>query len=274
MFVPLTHTGVKGWMFNLVCPGNAMSATHERLLLLKSATVNRNLGFDEVCNEKHVYIGYNNEQGWFGVSKGELEKLPLKPYVRYYSIAQEPEIQELFFKSYNVTPHWINCNFSWGTLDYTTGQWSGGVGLIQRDEVDYALHGYAGTYPRSKVAAFSPGTSYMPFHWLTRYPLKQTPLWNLTGLFTKGYNSQMSKLKLISFSNKKSMSKMHICEFFFQFVWTLTFCSILLVSVAFIISSRIYKNMYPKMKLCSNEVVLIPFRLVIRKNDQNDHEMQ
>ena len=25
------------------------------------------------------------------------------------------------------------------------------------------------------------------------------------------------------------------------------------------------------MKLCSNEVVLIPFRLVIRKNDQNNH---
>ena len=197
MFVPLTHTGVKGWIFNFVCPGNAMSATHERLLLLKSATVNRNLGFDEVCKEKHVYVGYNNEQGWFGVSKGKLEKLPLKTYVRYHSIAQEPEIQELFFKSYNITPHWINCNFTWGTLDYTTGQWSGGVGLIQRDEADYALHGYAGTYGRSKVAAFSPGTSYMPFHWLTRYPLKLAPVWNLIGLFTKGYNSQMSKLKLI-----------------------------------------------------------------------------
>ena len=64
---------------------------------------------------------------------------------------------------------------------------------------------------------------------------------------------------------------MHICESFSQFVWTLIFCSILLVSVAFIISSRIYKNIYPKMKLCSNEVVLIPFRLVIRKNDQNNH---
>ena len=38
------------------------------------------------------------------------------------------------------------------------------------------------------------------------------------------------------------------------------FCSILLVSVAFIISSRIYKKMYPEMKLNSEEVVLIPFR--------------
>ena len=61
MFVPLTHIGVKGWIFNLVCPGNAMSVYHEGLLLLKSATVNRNLGFGEVCNEKHVYVAYNND---------------------------------------------------------------------------------------------------------------------------------------------------------------------------------------------------------------------
>ena len=41
------------------------------------------------------------------------------------------------------------------------------------------------------------------------------------------------------------------------------FCSILLVSVAFIISSRIYKKMYPEMKLNSEEVVLIPLRYVL-----------
>ena len=43
----------------------------------------------------------------------------------------------------------------------------------------------------------------------------------------------------------------------------LIFCSILFVSVAFIISSRVYKKMYPEMKLNSEEVVLIPFRFVI-----------
>ena len=48
--------------------------------------------------------------------------------------------------------------------------------------------------------------------------------------------------------------------FFPQFVWMCIFCSILLVSVAFIISSRIYKKMYPGIKLNSEEVVLIPFR--------------
>ena len=65
MFVPLTHNGVKGWFFNLVCPGNAMSVSHERLLLLKNAAVNRNLSFDNVCVEKHVVVAYINYFGWF-----------------------------------------------------------------------------------------------------------------------------------------------------------------------------------------------------------------
>ena len=29
VFVPLTHDGVKGWIFNLVCPGNSMSVSHK-----------------------------------------------------------------------------------------------------------------------------------------------------------------------------------------------------------------------------------------------------
>ena len=57
---------------------------------------------------------------------------------------------------------------------------------------------------------------------------------------------------------------------FSQFVWMCIFCSILLVSVAFIVSSRIYKKMYPEMKLNSVELVLIPFRYVICE-EQNDH---
>ena len=202
MFVPLTHNGVKGWIFNLVCPGNAMSVYHEGLLLLKSATVNRYLGFGEMCYEKHVIVAYNNEPDIFEVSNitGMMVTSGLysvKPYVRYESIAWEWEIQAAFFKYNNITPHWINANYTWGTLNYTTGQWSGAVGLIQRDEADYAIWGFAGTYPRSKVAAFSPGTEYTPDYWLTRYPRELTPMWNLLGLFTKGYISQISKLNLI-----------------------------------------------------------------------------
>ena len=67
--VPLTNKGaLRGWIFDLVCPGNAMSVSHERLLLLKNATVNSNLGFNDVCNEKHVFVAYNNLPGVFEVS--------------------------------------------------------------------------------------------------------------------------------------------------------------------------------------------------------------
>ena len=175
-----------------------MSLYHEGLLLLKCASVNRNLGFGEVCKEKHVYVAYNNDWSVFEVSNITMEmvRYPVKPVVGYYYIAQEWEIQAAFFKYNNITPHWINCNFTWGLLNYTTGQWSGAVGLIQRDEADYAIAGFAGTHPRSKVAAFT-GIDYNPKHWLTRYPRELTPMWNLLGLFTKGYISQISKLNLI-----------------------------------------------------------------------------
>ena len=204
VFVPLTHDGVNGWGLKLVCPGNAMSINHERLLLVKNATVNRNLKFDDVCAEKQVYIAYNNEpmaisssDKVFEVSNitGEMVEYPVRPYLKTVSVAFEWEIQAAFFKNNNITPHWINCNFTWGSLNYTTGQWSGAAGLIQRDEADYAIFGFAGTYARSKVAAFSPGTEYEPQHWLTRYPVKLSPTWNLLGLFTKGSNSQISFLK-------------------------------------------------------------------------------
>ena len=184
---------MKGWVYKMVCPGYAMSVSHERLLLLKNTTVDKNVGFNEVCKEKHVSVAYNN--GWaFEVSDitGKMVRQPPNIAPRYLRvnkvIAWEYEIQEAFFKSNDITPHWINCNYDWGLLNQTTGQWSGAVGLIQRDEADYALPLFAGTHPRSEVAAFSPGTDYMPDHWLTRYPLKLTPMWNLLGLFTEGYN--------------------------------------------------------------------------------------
>ena len=64
--MPLTHTGDNGWIFNLVCPGNAHRKSHENLLLLKNATVNRNLGFDDVCKEKYAFVAYSNQEGLYG----------------------------------------------------------------------------------------------------------------------------------------------------------------------------------------------------------------
>ena len=155
--------------------------------MLKNATVNRNLGFGDVCKEKHVYVAYNNDQDIFEINNvtGEMVRYPVEPYVSYIPVSREWETQADFFKYHNITPHWINANFSWGTLNETTGQATGALGMIQRNEADYALRGFAVTYGRSKVAAFSPGRMFIPYYWLTRYPLELPPTWNLLRLFTK-----------------------------------------------------------------------------------------
>ena len=123
-----------------------MSVSHEKLLLLKNATVNWNLGFDNVCDEKHAIIAYNNEPDWFEVSNitGEMVEYPLSywKFGSYWNIAEEWEIQAVFFKTNNIQPTWLNANYTWGTLNYTTGQWSG-ASEIQRDEADYAIWGFA-----------------------------------------------------------------------------------------------------------------------------------
>ena len=77
VFAPLTRSGVNGWVFKLVCPGNAMSISHDRLLLLNNATVNNNFGFDHVCNEKHAYIAYNNFGILFELIDGRRMKMIL-----------------------------------------------------------------------------------------------------------------------------------------------------------------------------------------------------
>ena len=166
-----------------------MSVSNERLLLLKNATVNWNLGFDDVCEEKQVHVAYNNEPGAFEVRNitGEIVEYPVEPYVGYWKIAWEWEIQEAFFKTYNIKPIWLNGNYTWGWLDNVTNTWTGAVGMIERDEADYAICCFAGTYGRSKVSAFSP-TDYNPFHMLTRYPLEMSPTWNLFGIFTKAFH--------------------------------------------------------------------------------------
>ena len=77
-----------------------MSVSHKKLLLLKNATVNWNSGFDDVCKEKHVYVAYNNEPPEvFEVSNitGKMVEYPVAPYVGYYNVAYEWELQAVFF---------------------------------------------------------------------------------------------------------------------------------------------------------------------------------
>ena len=150
-----------------------------------------------MCNKKHVNVAYNNDPGVFEVSNitGDIVKYPVRNYAMLsINVAWDWEIQEAFFETYNIKPTWINANYTWGVLNYTTGLWSGAIGMIHRDEADYALFCFGVTHEISEVSAFSPGTDFLPTYWLTRYPLELPPPWNLLGLFTKGYISQLSFL--------------------------------------------------------------------------------
>ena len=205
VFVPLSHDGDKGWIFKLVCPGNAMSVSHERLLLLKNATKKGTLGFDDVCGEKRANVAYFNEPGLFEVNnitfemvKGE--KYPVYPAVGFYYIAWEWETQEAFFKYNNITPQWFNVydyiwetNETWGRCN----EWKLGAYFIQRGVADYAVpaYGFQDTY--CPMATFSPSTNYAPYYWLTRYPLEHPPTWNLLRLFTKGSTNKHINIKTI-----------------------------------------------------------------------------
>ena len=90
VIVPLTHDGARGWIFDLVCPGYAMSVSYKRLLLLKNATVNWNSGFHDVCKEKQVIVAYNHEPDVFEVNSitGQMVQYPLNTQMRYKSMAE------------------------------------------------------------------------------------------------------------------------------------------------------------------------------------------
>ena len=193
----------------MVCPGYALSVPHNRLLLLKNATVNGNSGFDNVCKDKQVSIAYNEINSgantfwvkWDEENNRQLEEMwvdeengyPVRPWVKLEpkNIAWVWEIQAVFFETNNIRPQWHWAFYDRGTLNYTTGQWSGNVGLIQRDEVDYAIYNFGLTHAISKMATFSPVTLYGPQYLWTRYLQELPPTWNLIGLFTKGYKSQI-----------------------------------------------------------------------------------
>ena len=147
---------------------------------------------------------YFNGTEWvdfvYGGEWREKEKLEdvretrLQKYVRTEpkNVAHKYEIQAEFFKRNNIRPQWHWAKYEWGTLNEATGQWDGGVGLIQRDEVDYALmkDEFKPSKTNSKVVTYSSVVGYGHSYLWTRTLQELHPRWNLIGLFTKGYKSQ------------------------------------------------------------------------------------
>ena len=241
MFVPISHDGFKGWVFKFVCPGNAMSITHEQLLMLKNATVN--LGFNELC-PIHVYIGLGRDHGQFYIDwywdwdweneewKIEyymLEYPPIEVSDEYSQRSWDWEIQAQFFKSNNITPHWFG-DTSLVSLVESQGQlvWTGFMGLIHNNKVDYCpVPKIVNTVALNMFADSSSVIKNPQYHWITRLP-DQLPLhWNLLYLFP--YD-----------------------------LWILTFVAIFFVSQFMRLSSNIYKKI--NERVITTELVLIPLR--------------
>ena len=188
MFVPQTHDGDKGWVFKLVCPGNAMSITHEHLLLQKNGQLNGNKGFKELCQTRHVYIAYSHENDFITLNRetGKLEETPKDHELGFSRISWPWEILESFLQNNNIHPHWTNVGWNIGLLNHSTGQWSGGVGMIQSDKIDILAVDVFDSFDSvtiANVSHYSPPIRQLKFHWFTRWPQELSPTWNLLYLF-------------------------------------------------------------------------------------------
>jgi len=105
---------------------------------------------------------------------GEMVRFQVRPTEGRSISAWNWEIVQTFLDKHHITPHWINCNGSWGSQDKETLRWGGAVGQIEQDKADLAVQGFNCVYGRSVQALCLP-VGYNPFNWFTRYPQKALP---------------------------------------------------------------------------------------------------
>ena len=106
---------------------------------------------------------------------------------------------------------------------------------IERDEVDIIAPGnYACYHGRGTVAICSPGSTYLPHYWFSKYPAKVSPTWNLVKLFDPSG-------------------------------WIFIFVSIFSVTSFLFFSARI-GNSYFGIQTLTVEIILSPFRYKGRVN--------
>ena len=208
-----------------------MSITYEKLLLLKNARVNLNLGLNELC-PMHVNIGLGLNQGQFLFDSEWYWDWEKEKWKHFYSMREYPpievsdeystrswdwEIQAQFFKSNNLIPHWID--------DYSH---LGFLKLILNNTVDYCpVPGIVNTAALNILADSSSVIKNPQYHWMTRKPDQLSLTWNLLYLFPFD-------------------------------LWILTFVAILLVSQFMRCSSKIYKKF--NVRVITTELLLIPLR--------------
>ena len=111
----------KASYFKVICPGLSDISPH-KLIILNDGSANKE--YKHICQEPQHYamIAHNNAPHHFEIDiKGNMVEYPLRPQTGLTSISHNYEILKPFFENYNITPTWINCNYTWGWFDEETG---------------------------------------------------------------------------------------------------------------------------------------------------------
>ena len=206
---------MKGWVFEFVCPGNARRSLLERLLIQWNGAVNRNLGLHDICKERHVNIAYSERADYLWVNNKTgylIEWPPINLLAKTInSVIPYPwEILNAFMEKNHIHPHWFDVGDEPSFLT-GEGEWRGGTGMIQRDEVDFRAAQIMDSYSivaMGKCCHISPAIRNIKYHWFSRLPQKISPTWNLLYLFPE-------ELKLTFFyktESKVPVNKGLICN--------------------------------------------------------------
>ena len=154
----------------------------------KNGRVNVNKGFTELCQKRHVHIAYSAENDQIAINgkTGRIEESPSDHELGFSRISLPWEILKSFVENNNITPHWVGVGWNIGSLNRSTGKWSGGLGMIQNDKIDILSVDVFDSFDSTLIAKtghYSPPIRHLKFHWFTRWPQVLSPTWNLLYLF-------------------------------------------------------------------------------------------
>ena len=122
-------TSIRSKIFQFTCQGENDKAIK---LLLRQRQVNGAVA--GVCKERPIRMAFNTFEGIFEIDVENGNKMVEYPW--WWGLGWEgagPKAQEIlssFFKSYNLTPTWQDCNNTWGKFDEETGLWEGAVAKV------------------------------------------------------------------------------------------------------------------------------------------------
>ena len=138
--VPATRSSVV--QFVMTCPGMSHSSTFT-LHMRDNGEVDDGKVWGDLCIEKRVNIAYNNDPSNPNVpfavddETGEMVKYPVQHGMRVMrpTISLDWEVLDSFFNNHDIFPVWLNCHYTWGSYNKTSGKWTGAVGKVSRGKL-------------------------------------------------------------------------------------------------------------------------------------------